>query len=64
MESDLQPTVPSTTVEYSMTVEALGARTIIVPRDYEPIDEIDCDDAAELCETGAYICDDSADFCD
>ena len=32
--------------------------------DDEPAEDIDCDDAAELCETGAYICDDVADFCD
>jgi hypothetical protein len=38
--------------------------SIIVPRGDEPVEEIDCDDAAELCETGAYICNDLADFCD
>ena len=82
MESDLQPTGPSTTIEVSTTVEvtvpvtytepadvsttveALSAQSIIVPRDDEPIEEIDCDDAAELCESGAYICEDLADFCD
>ena len=82
MESDLQPTGHSTTIEVSTTVdvtvpvtytepvdassttEPRRAQSIIVPRDDEPVEEIDCDDAAELCETGAYICDDLVDFCD
>ena len=28
------------------------------------VEDIDCDDAENLCETGAYICDDIADYCD
>ncbi len=82
MESDLQPSVPITTVEVSTTLEVAvpvtyeepveaastteprRAQAIVVPRDDEPVEEIDCDYAAELCETGAYICDDLADFCD
>lgn len=27
-------------------------------------DEIDCEEAENLCETGAYACDDIADYCD
>jgi hypothetical protein len=51
-------------VETPTTTEELASQSIIVPRDDEPAEDIDCDDAAELCETGAYICDDLADFCD
>ena len=50
--------------DVSTTTEPLSSQSIIVRRDDEPIEEIDCDDAAELREAGAYICDDLADFCD
>ena len=29
-----------------------------------PTDEIDCDNAEELCELGKFDCDDIADYCD
>ena len=48
----------------STTTEALSAQSIIIPSDDKPIEEIDCDNAEHLCETGAYNCDDLADFCD
>ena len=67
VSTTVKVTVPVTyaePVEVSTTVETLSSQSIIVPSDDEPAEEIDCDDAAELCETGAYICDDLADFCD
>ena len=85
LEIEAEPTtvLPSSTVEVSITTEALVAvatsremvttsttellsvQSIIIPDDDdEPVEEIDCDDAAELCETDAYNCDDLADFCD
>jgi hypothetical protein len=51
-------------VETPTTTEELASQSIIVPRDDEPAKDIHCDDAAELCETGAYICDDLTDYCD
>ena len=51
-------------VETSTATEELASQSIVVPSDDEPAEDIDCDDAAELCETGAYICDDLADYCD
>jgi hypothetical protein len=51
-------------VETSTTTGELASQSIFVPNDDEPIEEIDCDDAENLCETGAYICDDIADYCD
>jgi hypothetical protein len=51
-------------VETSTATEELASQSIFIPDDDEPAEDIDCDDAAELCETGAYICDDLADFCD
>jgi len=51
-------------VETTTTINELASQSIIVPRDDEPAEDIDCDDAENLCETGAYICDDIADYCD
>jgi hypothetical protein len=30
----------------------------------EPIEEVDCEDAENLCESGAVDCDEIADYCD
>lgn len=30
----------------------------------EPTDEVDCDNAEELCDSGEWACDDIADYCD
>ena len=46
------------------TSEPLSTQSIIIPSDEKPIEEIDCDNAEHLCETGAYNCDDLTDFCD
>ncbi len=51
-------------VETSTTTGELESQSIIAPRDDELVEDIDCDDAAKLCETGAYICDALADYCD
>ena len=32
--------------------------------DEEPIEEVDCEDAENLCESGAVDCDEIADYCD
>jgi hypothetical protein len=36
----------------------------LIPDDELPIEEIDCDNAEDLCETGIFDCDDIADYCD
>ena len=67
VSTTVEVTVPVTyaePLEATSTTEPLRSQSIIVPLDDEPAEDIDCDDAAELCETGAYICDDLADFCD
>ena len=60
----LAPVVPSSEMAPTSTVEVPNAQPIIVSSDDEPDEDIDCDDAENLCETGAYICDDIADYCD
>jgi hypothetical protein len=42
----------------------LSVQPNIIPSDDEPVEDIDCDDGENLCETGAYNCDDIADYCD
>jgi len=32
--------------------------------DEVPIEEVNCDDAENLCESGAFDCDEIADYCD
>ena len=32
--------------------------------DEESIEEVNCDDAENLCESGAFDCDEIADYCD
>ncbi|MEI8323205.1 MAG: hypothetical protein WCG49_08865 [Actinomycetes bacterium] len=67
VSTTMEVTVAATYAEpadISTTTEALSAQSIIIPNDDNPIEEIDCDNAEHLCETGAYNCDDLADFCD
>jgi hypothetical protein len=44
-------------------VPVVGGSGIDWPRNEEPT-EIDCVEAEELCDAGAYACDDIADYCD
>jgi hypothetical protein len=43
-----------------------GGRSLPDFEDYdeEPIEEVDCEDAENLCESGAVDCDEIADYCD
>jgi hypothetical protein len=59
----LAPVVLSSEMATTPTTEVLGAHSIKASDD-EPVEDIDCDDAENLCETGAYNCDDIADYCD
>jgi len=43
--------------------DAGGSPLIGSSTDPDP-DEIDCDDAEDLCDSGAFACDDIADYCD
>ena len=60
----LIPVEDSSEMVTTSITEAPSAQSIIIPSDDEPDEDIDCDDAENLCETGAYICDDIADYCD
>ena len=60
----LTPAAVSSEMATTSTTEELGVQSIIIPRDDEPDEDIDCDDAENLCEAGAYNCDDIADYCD
>lgn len=44
-------------------VPYIGGSDASLPLQDEPT-EIDCLDAEELCDTGAFACDDIADYCD
>lgn len=57
-------TAPSLEVAKNTTTAVSRTQSIIIPSNDEPNQEIDCDDAENLCETGNYNCDDLADFCD
>ena len=57
-------TVPASEEAETTTTEEQNVQSVIIPSDDESIEDIDCDDAENLCEMGAYICDDIADYCD
>ena len=58
--------ITTTTAEFEFqepSVPSVGGKGL--PTTDTPIDEeIDCDDAENLCEEGIYACDDIADYCD
>ena len=60
----LVPVADSSEMVTTSTTEVLSVQSIVVPSDDERVEEIECDDAENLCETGAFICDDIADYCD
>ena len=60
----LAPVVISSEMATTPTTEVLSVQSIVIPVDDAPVEDIDCDDAENLCETGAYNCDDIADYCD
>ena len=41
-----------------------GGEGIQIPNDPITDEEIDCDQAEDLCDIGAFACDDIADYCD
>ena len=41
-----------------------GGEGIQIPNDPITDEEIDCDQAEDLCDVGAFACDDIADYCD
>jgi hypothetical protein len=57
-------TTTTTTLEFQdPSVPYIGGRGL--PASDTPIDEeIDCENAENLCEEGRYACDDIADYCD
>jgi hypothetical protein len=36
----------------------------LIPNEELPLEEIDCDNAEDLCESGIFDCDEIADYCD
>ena len=60
----LAPVAAASELVTTSTTEVLSVQSIFIPRDDEPVEDIDCDAAENLCETGAYNCDDIADYCD
>ena len=56
---------PDTTVMFQEPpIPGAGGVGLPNPPDGSTDDEIDCDNAEELCDSGDWACDDIADYCD
>ena len=65
LSDDAFPESPDTTwVFRDPPAPNAGGTPLLDPQTDPDPDEVDCDNAEDLCDSGAFACDDIADYCD